>query len=175
MHEISGQALRAEIDRRSRQLLSLAAPLCRRRGIAPPDPVIRFDLTGQAAGQARWQRGSRPVLRFNLEIATHHTADFLARTVAHEVAHLVVAACHPRARPHGAEWRTVMAHLGCIDASRCHDYCLDGITVKRQRRWPYTCACGRHDISTTLHNRIRDRGARYHCRRCGTLLTPCPD
>ena len=63
-----------------------------------------------------------------------------------------------------------MAFLGIADATRCHDYALDESSVRRQRRWDYACACARHELSTTRHNRIQARGAQYHCRRCGEAL-----
>lgn len=158
------------IRRRTRELLHQAAPLCAAHRARVPDPVVRFDLRGQAAGQAVWGRKQRPVLRFNLDIARRHREDFVERTVAHEVAHLVTAACHGRTRPHGAEWRAVMAFLGIADATRCHDYALDESGVRRQRRWGYACACSQHELSTTRHNRIQAGDRQYHCRRCGEAL-----
>lgn len=166
------KALEEKIRRRTRQLLEAAAPLCSAHRAPVPDPVVLFDLRGQAAGQAVWQRARRPLLRFNLEIARSHRDDFLERTVAHEVAHLVTAVCHPRARPHGNEWRAVMRHLGIDAPRRCHDYAVDESTTRRQRRWIYVCECSRHEITTTRHNRIQAKGVRYHCRRCGSLLEP---
>ena len=171
---MSDEAVSSRIREKTRQMLQRAASICAAHRVALPDPVIRFDLRGQAAGQARWCSGERPTLRYNLEIACRHERDFLARTVAHEVAHLITAACHGRTSPHGAEWRSVMAHLGITDASRCHDYALDGIRVKRQRRWDYRCACSTHELSTTRHKRMQAGTTRYHCPRCGSALQHVP-
>ena len=167
-----GNPLTARIAHRTREVLQQAAPLCRKYRRPLPDPVIRFDLRGQAAGQVRWRHGERPLLRYNLAIAQRHEADFLTRTVIHEVAHLVTAACHGRTRPHGPEWRAVMAYLGIPDAKRCHDYTLDDTAVRRQRRWAYLCDCSSHSLSTTRHNRIQASAAHYHCRRCRAPLRP---
>lgn len=165
-------SLAERIRRRTAESLHSAAALCAAHGAQVPDPALRFDLRGQAAGQAVWHRKQRPLLRFNLDIARRHPEDFLERTVAHEVAHLVTTACHGRVRPHGPEWQAVMAHLGIARPTRCHDYALDESEVRRQRRWSYACACSRHELSTTRHNRIQNAGVRYHCRRCGGPLQP---
>jgi SprT protein len=164
------EALSARIVRRTRQLLERCAPLCAAHGVALPDPQIRLDLRGQAAGQARWDAAGRPLLRYNLHIARRHADAFLARTVPHEVAHLITAACHGRTRPHGPEWRRVMAHLGITNPSRCHDYQVDESQVKRQRRWTYRCDCRHHQLSTTRHKRALAGSALYHCRACHAAL-----
>jgi len=156
-------------------LLLRAAPLCAAYRVPVPDPQLSFDLRGLSAGQAVWRRRLPPLLRFNLDIATRHSDDFLEHTVAHEVAHLITAACHGRTRPHGPEWRKVMHYLGIDDPCRCHTYALDESRIRRQRRWSYSCACSRHELSTTRHNRIQNRGQRYHCRRCGGALQRVPD
>ena len=162
--------LETAIRKRTRKLLQQSASLCASRHAALPDPEIRFDLHGQAAGQFRWRTGERPVLRFNLGIARNHPMDFLATTVTHEVAHLVTAACHGRTRPHGAEWRAVMAFLGIDEPRRCHDYPLAAGVTRQQRRWRYRCDCRDHQLSTTRHNRMGAGTVRYHCRACGSVL-----
>jgi SprT protein len=153
-------------------VLHQAAPLCARHRTPLPDPLIRCDLRGQAAGQAEWRCGQRPVLRYNLDIARRYPADFLAITIPHEVAHLITVACHGRTRPHGPEWRAVMAYLGIPNPSRCHSYSIDERRVTRQRRWPYACDCGRHELSTTRHKRVQAGTTRYQCRQCGGALRP---
>jgi SprT protein len=162
----------ARIEQRTNELLQHAAALCASHRARLPDPVIRFDLHGQAAGQMQWRRGARPVLRYNLDIAQHHHEDFLAQTVAHEVAHLITAACHGQTRPHGSEWRAVMRHLGIANPQRCHQYAVDETAVRRQRRWAYECNCRGHELSTTRHKRIQTGSSRYHCRQCGAALRP---
>jgi SprT protein len=163
-------ALIARIERRVAELLAQAATVCRAAAPARLRPVLRFDLRGQAAGQARWQNGRRPELRFNLALARRHAPAFVEDTVAHEVAHLVCFACFGRVRPHGPEWRHVMRRFGIAEPRRCHDYDLPADTARRQRRWFYECGCRLHPLSTTRHNRIQRGLARYHCRRCGEAL-----
>lgn len=164
--DASGDAdLISRITRRTAELLRRAAPLCR-----PPSPQIRFDLRGQTAGQALWNGRGSTTLRFNLAFARAHGEAYIRETVTHEVAHLVTMARHGRVRPHGPEWREVMRYLGVAEPRRCHDYHLPEAEARRQRLWPYVCACRRHELSTTRHNRVQRRAARYHCRHCGTRL-----
>lgn len=160
------------IKQRTQDLLRKSTPLCSAHGASLPNPEICFDLRGQSAGQVQWRVGTRPLLRYNLDIARRHETDFLASTVAHEVAHLVTTACHGRTSPHGSEWRAVMAFLGITDPQRCHRYTLDETVLRRQRRWRYVCDCGGHQLSTTRHKRMQAGATRYHCRTCGAALRP---
>jgi SprT protein len=150
--------------------LDRAEPLFRERGIEVPDPELRFDLRGTAAGQCRWIPGRRPELRFNLALARLNRVPFVAQTVPHEVAHLVTTACHGRTRPHGPEWRSVMAHFGLPDAPTRHAFEIPAGSARRQQRWTYRCDCRRHELSTTRHKRVESGRSSYQCRHCGEPL-----
>ena len=168
----SQQIVIDRIRERSAELLQAAAPLCAAHHVPVPDPEIVFDLRGLAAGQAQWRRHTSPLLRFNLAIAKTHEQAFLERTVPHEIAHLITAACHGHTQPHGKEWQEVMAFFGIHKAHRCHDFTVDEANVRRQRRWTYRCDCSSHELSTTRHNRIASGKTRYYCRRCQGALLP---
>ena len=162
--------LESAICERVRELLARAIPLCQRHRAQVPDPTIRFNLTGLAAGQMRWFRRDRTELRFNLQLAQGNRRDFLAHTVTHEVAHLLTAACHGRTRPHGPEWRSTMQFLGVAAPEPYHRYPVDERTVRRQRRWSYRCSCRSHSLSTTRHRRVQNGTSHYVCRYCRTDL-----
>jgi len=133
-------------------------------------PVL-FDLTGRAAGMYRVSRGER-VIRYNPYIFAKAFADNLASTVPHEVAHYVVDLVYGRdhARPHGPEWRQVMAALGA-DPGRTHAYDLTGVPLRNQRRHPYHCACTTHQLTTRRHYQVLRGKMSYRCRHCGGRLT----
>lgn len=152
----------------TRQYLARAAPLLRQAGRATPRVQVQLDLRGQAAGQLRRYPDGRLLIRYNLALAEHQPDAFLAETVPHEVAHVVTHLCHGRVRPHGPEWQRVMRWFGIAQPRRCHDFAAD-TSARRQRRWRYQCACRGHELTTTRHNRVQ-RGTRYHCRACGTVL-----
>lgn len=142
--------------------------------LAPPQTA--FDLSGRAAGQYRQRRlpGGRVAheLRFNPCLLKRHFDDSLRSTVPHEVAHYAVAMLcrHGAVRPHGREWRDMMRVLGA-EPEVVHHYPLEELEVRRQRRWPYRCACRRHELSTTRHRRAL-QGTRYLCRSCHEALRP---
>lgn len=153
----------------TRDWLQRAAPLLRGHGRAEPAIEVRCNLRGKSAGQVRHQADGSLLIRYNLGIASLQPEAFLEQTVPHEVAHVVTWLLHGRrARPHGAEWQAVMHHLGIASPRRCHDF--DMPPVRRQRRWPYRCACRVHQLSTTRHRRVQTQGIRYHCSACGTAL-----
>lgn len=156
---------------RTSQLLALAVA---RFAVALPRPVVRFDLRGRAAGQVRLSSSSPCIVRYNLAILARQPEDFLARTVPHEVSHLVVFHLHgPGPRPHGPEWRAIMQVFGA-DPSRCHDYDVSGLQTRRLHRYPYRCACRTHQLTSIRHNRARS-GQVYLCRGCGQPLRPAAD
>lgn len=133
------------------------------------DVIVLFDLKGAQAGQ---YRSDGPLIRYNGQIASRQLDAFIKRTVVHEVAHHVVQCVWgAKAQPHGAEWRQVMELLGARDINRCHNYNLEGVQCKQQRRFEYHCACRTHALSSTRHNRV-GTGTRYFCRACRQELRP---
>jgi len=166
MFEAIDAARQTEVTTATYAWIARAAALYGRR--FEPIPVL-FDLTGRAAGMYRVQRGARAI-RYNPFLFAKYPHDSLAVTVPHEVAHYVTDRLHGlrRVRPHGREWRAVMAAFG-VDpaATAAHD--LDGIPTRTHRRHPYRCACRVHPLTTRRHNLIR-AGTRYRCCRCGEEL-----
>jgi len=136
----------------------------------PKIPVL-LNLRGSAAGQYRG--GQQPCIRYNPLIAAQAFADFIARTVPHEVAHYVVdnLFAGKRVKPHGIEWQSLMQAFG-LEPSVCHRYDLTEVPVRKQRRYAYLCDCRQHQLSATRHNRIQRRGTNYLCSQCGTELKP---
>jgi SprT protein len=152
------------IRQRVVELLERAA----RHGYRTGRWALRHDLRGLAAGTAHPGSG---LLRFNAVLAAENWDDFLARTVAHEVAHLVAWWQWGRdGLGHGARWREVM-RLFDVPALRCHRYDTRNSRVRAQRRWRYRCACSEpHLLTTTRHRRVLEGRVAYHCRRCGGRL-----
>lgn len=159
------RTLREQAMARSQALLHRAEHHFARR---IPTPEIRFDLRGRAAGLARLGPGRAGLLRYNARLLADNAAEFLAQTVAHEVAHLVAFHLHgPRIRPHGPEWRAVMRLFG-VPAGRCHRFPVDQ-PYRRLTRHLYHCPCRTHELTSIRHNRAQ-RGLRYLCRSCGQPL-----
>lgn len=138
-----------------------------------PIPVL-FDLAGRAAGMYRVKR-REAVIRYNPYIFARHFEHGLSTTVPHEVAHYITDRLYGIARvaPHGREWRTVMQALGAPAQASCN-LDLEGLPLRRQRRYRYRCACRTHELSACRHNRIGSGRARYFCRACGGELIALP-
>lgn len=135
-------------------------------------PVL-FDLRGRAAGMFKVV-GSKRVIRYNPWIFGKYFDENLRDTVPHEVAHFIVhETCGRRAKPHGQQWRALMAQFGADDGVT-FNLDLAGIPQRRQRTHPYRCTCRVHQVSTTRHNRVLAGAGRYHCRYCEGQLTYAP-
>jgi SprT protein len=133
-------------------------------------PQIGFNLRGMSAGVFD-VRGSKCRIRYNPTLLAANFDAGVRQTVPHEVAHYAVYCMFGReARPHGAEWRSMMAALG-VEPRVHHEFDLSSVAVRRQRRFRYACACNSYEVSTTRHNRIQLTRASYLCRSCGQTLS----
>jgi len=133
-------------------------------------PTILFTKKGGVAGTATpsdWK------VNFNAQLLNENEEDFLARTVPHEVAHLITAKMYPQTMSrdwgrkrdwHGPNFRFVLGTvLGCDDTTRCHSY-NTSTTGKRKIRFQYQCGCG-HVLNLTAkkHQRLqRDPSCVWH-------------
>jgi len=162
-------ALQQEAEQRTHQLLADAG---RHFGRDPGRVLVKFNLTGRAAGMAMFPHRSSPIIRYNALLLSENREDFLNRTVPHEVAHVVARTLFGRRiRPHGPEWQQVMALFGA-DPSRCHDYDVTRASRRRLKRFDYRCDCRSHQLTSIRHNRIL-QGQTYLCLNCKQPLVPC--
>lgn len=151
----------AYLQQSTRQLLSTAMQAYGRNF---PMPAIHTDLRGMTAGQA-FVADNR--IRLNTQLLTEHGQAFIDETLPHELAHLVVYQLYGRrARPHGEEWKAVMALFGA-KADRCHSYTVQ--PARQVATYRYYCNCREHEISAIRHRRVA-KGRRYVCRSCGETL-----
>jgi SprT protein len=158
-----GKPRQREVIAETARYLDLAG---RELGRAFPLPAIRFDLRGRMAGMYRVRCGEREI-RYNPWLFARDFPGHVKATVPHEAAHCVVHALHGRRRvcPHGREWREIM-HLFGAEARACGNYSLEGVPIRRMRRYDYACHCRRHRLSAIRHKRVQTSRARYCCRYC---------
>lgn len=110
-------------------------------------PNVVYKTRGTTAGTAAPQINEidlNPILLMN------NVDAFMARTVPHEMAHLITSKVYPHTNeggwgkkrsPHGSEWKSVMRLLGA-DPSRCHQYDVSSVK-KRTNKYEYVCeGCG---------------------------------
>ncbi len=159
--------LQQKVIRQTAQLLSTAENYYQRT--FPEIPVL-FDLRGRAAGMYRVQAGRR-VIRYNPYIFARYFEDNFSRTIPHEVAHYITDVLYglKRIRPHGSEWKSVMAVFGA-DPARTANYDLTGIPQRQYRRFVYRCDCQDYELTTRRHNKILRGQGHYLCRECGARL-----
>jgi len=143
-------------------------------------PDVYYNVGGTTSGYAY---PFHNVIEFNPFILMDNVDLFIERTVAHELAHILAykyfaIKCHYKVTSHGKYWKITMKHLGVSDenSTRCHSYAIKH-KVKRQRRWAYTCECGKiFEMSTTMHRRMvlntatKGKSGRI-CRKCRKPLT----
>lgn len=152
--------------------IRLASDLLQR----PFDEVpILFNLKGFAAGMYRVNRQGG-CIRYNPFLFAKYFEENFATTIPHEVAHYIVDQVYGfrRVKPHGHEWRELMQMFGA-DASRTALFDVEGIPSRVYRRFAYQCDCKSYELTSRRHNRIIHGRARYHCRRCGTVLQKAQD
>ena len=133
-----------------------------------PRCAIDFTIKGTTAGRAFWMSNE---IKFNNELMVQNEKAFFARTIPHEVAHIVAqhrAGLHAKKVGHGQLWRDTMRDLGVSDISRCHNY--DVSSVKTGKRiYKFSCGCTIHNVGGKTNNRI-NAGAQYSCKMCGNPL-----
>lgn len=127
-------------------------------GIKIAMPLIKYAKRGTTAGTANYRTWT---VDFNAVLLMQNVEDFIARTVPHELAHLINDHVYPESHEsagttvvrrggrlirkrlprdvHGTTWQSVMRVLGVKDITRCHSYdTSDAKVVKsssRQIKW----------------------------------------
>jgi len=135
------------------------------------DIPVLFDLSGKAAGMYRVKAGQR-VIRYNPYVFSKYFDDNFKETVPHEVAHYVTDVLFglKKIRPHGNEWKSVMAVFG-VAANRTANYDLSGLPVRNYQKFIYSCGCQNFELTSRRHNKILRGSGHYLCRDCGSQLS----
>lgn len=145
----------------------ILAEIFYKRSFSRPDEII-FKRSGTAAGYC-FHSPTKKTLMFQLDFMDAYPEDALD-TIRHEVAHYIQFEYYSyrgyKIQPHGWEWQYVMRNVMGMEPKRCHSYDTSVTKVKRQVRHEYSCKCGlKHDVSTTIHNKIL-KGKGRICSRC---------
>lgn len=131
-----------------------------------PEPTVEFRLRGRSAGEACPRTN---VTNYNRELLEKYGDEFIGQIVPHEVAHIVAPRlASGRIKPHGREWKEVMAFFG-VPARASHHF--EAPPVPERGRHRYRCACpDPHWLTTRAHRRVRRGTMEYTCRRCREVL-----
>lgn len=91
---------------------------------------VEFNIRGAGlAGQA-WL--SKRKIRYNIFIAYDNQDEFIARTIPHEVLHIVDGLIHGYTHGHGKVWKEMMQRCG-LDSTRCHSYKTYMVKERREQ------------------------------------------
>lgn len=149
-------------------------------------PMIRFDLKGTPAGLACLQEWW---VKYNPILCAENVERFMARTVPHEVAHLVDLSLqmsngtfgrYGKRSVHGPSWKAVMRLFGVNDIKRCHTYDVTNVRTRTReiKRFQYVCKCGKTvNAGPKYHKLIQGgtlggRSGRIKTRCCQMWLDP---
>lgn len=127
-------------------------------------PELRFDLHGLTAGLAY---PKRHLIRLNLSLLRAHFEDFVSDTIPHEIAHLLNGTINGLgAKPHGSEWREIMADMG-LKPLVCHTYAASRVRGRIRKIFYYACACAGHKHTfTAIRHKRAAAGVKYRCATC---------
>ncbi|MGF1701560.1 SprT family zinc-dependent metalloprotease [Photobacterium makurazakiensis] len=128
-------------------------------------PTVSFKQRGKIAGSARLQGWE---VRFNPVLLTENPHAFLNEVVPHEVAHLVAFKLFGRVRPHGKEWKIIMADVFGVPPRTTHSFDVSSV---QGNTYTYRCQCSEHQLTIRRHNKIQRGQATYQCRQCEQPLT----
>lgn len=137
-------------------------------GYVPEHRVVYESIGRGTAGTFRF---STKTFTFDPWFAERYTEDYIARTVPHEVAHMIQRIVYPKAKQsHGPEFRKIMSALGAPTATY-HNYDVKDAPGRHSRNHQYKCACeGKvFNLTTRMHNSI-NKGAGRRCNACLTSI-----
>lgn len=134
-------------------------------------PSISYNLSGKTAGTATYQKNH---IRLNATLLKENAEDFIARTVPHELAHLITWQVYwndwsfnngRRIQHHGSHWKQVCTIIGMEDVTRCHSYDVSN-SGRKSEQFVWGCdVCGDlMSVSRVKHNKML--GGHYH-HKCG--------
>jgi SprT protein len=125
-------------------------------------PKISYNLRGGSiAGRASYHDHE---IMINAEFLSVYPVEVLARTVPHEIVHLVTQIVYPYCKQHhGPEFKATAIKLKCAP-ERCHR-----MTLPEYKPHVYVCSCSKYHLSNILHKRIQ-HGQKRFCKKCGTII-----
>ena len=143
------------------------------RSFTRPKNII-FKAVGRALGHCCY---SRSELMFNLSYCSQNPTEFINVTVPHEISHWVdvemygVQYSGRKTIHHGRTWANIMTRCFKLAPERCaSDY--EVVRTRNVKTYDYTCKCNKiHPVSTTVHNRIVQKGRYYTCKVCRSRIT----
>ncbi|MAD58474.1 MAG: metallopeptidase (SprT family) [Porticoccus sp.] len=137
---------------------------------------ILFDLSGRCAGMYKWktspvdEKENLGVIRYNPWIFAKYYEENFIKTVPHEAAHYLARMIYgDKLRPHGLEWKVIMRYFGA-DTAVSADFDMNGIPIRKSRKYKYYCNCMTYQLGIRRHNRYLNNETNYYCNICRSKL-----
>lgn len=137
-------------------------------------PQVLYTKRGTTAGTANTNDWN---VNFNSVLLMENIEAFIARTVPHEMAHLIDSQVNPhnfvgigKRSIHGPTWKSIMKLLGA-PVSRCHSYDVSTAKIKKRTQAKHVWVC--QDCGTEMKLGYKRHGwmiggrKRYWMRGCG--------
>jgi SprT protein len=137
-------------------------------GYVPHYTIVYKTIGRGIAGTAQ---SGKNILTFDPFFLNQNPAAYMARTVPHEVGHLICSILYPRAKQsHGPEWKSIMSRLEA-PTTRCHSYDVTDAPGRHERPYQYGCACEGKTFALTgrMHKSI-EQGKNRICRNCKSTV-----
>jgi SprT protein len=136
-------------------------------------PTLSYDVKGKTAGYATYQKNH---IRLNAQLLIENKEKFIARTVPHELGHLITwevykddpsFRSYKRIAHHGSHWKRVCRIIGMDDVTRTHSYDVSKSTARKNKQYVWQCNnCGDlMSVSKAKHTKML--GGHYH-HKCGS-------
>lgn len=103
---------------------------------------------------------------------------YIEDVVVHEYAHAVVFALYGNnCKPHGQEFKKICKIFNITGKATTNSFKNSNILKiardkkqKIKKRYEYKCDCGTHSFTQYAHNMVKNKGARYICKSCKSLI-----
>jgi SprT protein len=136
-------------------------------------PTLSYDVKGKTAGYATYQKNH---IRLNAQLLMENKEKFIARTVPHELGHLITwevykddpsFRSYKRIAHHGSHWKRVCRIIGMDDVTRTHSYDVSKSTARKNKQYVWQCNnCGDlMSVSKSKHTKMQS--GHYH-HKCGS-------
>lgn len=149
-------------------------------------PRVVYEVRGRTAGTASYTKNT---IDLNSVLLMENVAEFIARTVPHELAHIIDHILHPenfdrgiemtrrgykrvKRDIHGPDWQAVCYVLGMTDIARCHQYDTSSAREATGKgAYRYQCQyCSKvYVLSSVKHNKLLRNTRAYTCKCRGML------
>jgi SprT protein len=129
-------------------------------------PKVTYNLRGKCAGVSY---DAMCWIDFNLFLFRENFDEFIKQVVPHELCHVWQEQLKLKGRPHGKEWKGLMARMGLV-AERTHNFCVE-FSLSRTGLFRHRCGCGTgRMVGLEMHREMQEHPLSYRCEVCGRLF-----